>query len=78
MQSQIDKIIELLKDGKWHSIKEISQKSKIHEFKIEILAHFLADYSFLKLNKKEREAKLSEVFAEFLKKIYRVQKATLT
>ena len=78
MQLQIDKVVELLKDGKWHTIKEISQKSKLHEFKIEILTDFLADYSFLKLNKKERKAKLSEVFVEFLKKIRRLQKATLT
>lgn len=78
MQLQIDKVVELLKDGKWHTIKEISQKSKLHEFKIEILTNFLANYSFLKLNKKERKAKLSEVFVEFLKKISRLQKAMLT
>lgn len=78
MQLQIDKVVELLKDGKWHTIKEISQKSKLHEFKIEILTDFLANYSFLKLNKKERKAKLSEVFVEFLKKISRLQKAMLT
>ncbi len=73
MQQQIDKVIELLKDGKWHTIKEVSQKSKLHEFKIEILADFLADYSFLELNKKEKKAKLSKAFAEFLKKTRQLQ-----
>ncbi|MDH5448400.1 MAG: hypothetical protein OEX01_05290 [Candidatus Bathyarchaeota archaeon] len=71
MQLQIDKVIELLRDGKWHTIKEISQKSKIHEFKVEIVTDFLADYSFLELNKKGKKAKLSEVFTEFLKKLHR-------
>lgn len=75
MQSQIDKVVELLKDGKWHSIREISQKSKMHEFRIEILADFLADYSFLKLNKKEKKAKLSKTFVEFLNKIMQTTKS---
>ena len=67
MQPQIDQVIELLRDGKWHTIKEISQKCKLHEFKTEILTEFLADYSFLMVNKKEKKAKLSRAFIEFLK-----------
>jgi hypothetical protein len=69
MQPQIDSVIELLKDGKWHTIKEISQKTKLHEFKIEILTQFLADYSFLELKKKEKRAKLTTIFTNFLKKL---------
>lgn len=68
MKLEIENVIELLKDGKWHTIKEISQKSKIHEFKIEMITDFLADYSFLELNKEEKKAKLSKMFVEFLKK----------
>jgi len=78
MQQQIDNVIELLKDGKWHKIKEISQKSKLNEFKIEILTDFLADYSFLELNKKQKEAKLSKMFVKFLRKTYQLRKVTLT
>lgn len=78
MHSQIDNIVELLKDGKWHTVKEISRESKIHEFKIEILTNFLAGYSFLELNKKEKKAKSSRVFAEFLKKAQRIRTSTLT
>ncbi|MCW3986043.1 MAG: hypothetical protein NWE91_06520 [Candidatus Bathyarchaeota archaeon] len=68
MQPQINNAIELLRDGKWHTLREISQKTRLHEFKIEILADFLADYSFLKLNRKDKKAKLSKTFLEFLKK----------
>jgi hypothetical protein len=68
MHAQIDNVVELLKDGKWHSIAEISRKTKLNEFKVEILADFLADYSFLELNKKEKKAKLSRAFIDFLKK----------
>lgn len=78
MQSSIDKIINLLQDGKWHTIKELSQKSRVHDFKIEMLTDFLADYSFVKLDKKEGKAKLSESFAEFLKKAQKLRSSTLT
>jgi len=78
MHTQIDNVVELLKDGKWHSITEISQKTKLNEFKIEILTDFLADYSFLELNKKEKKAKLSKAFANFLKKAQRLRTATPT
>ena len=71
MQLQMDMVIELLEDGKWHKIQTISQKSKLNEFKIEILTDFLAEYSFLKLNKKESKAKLSKVVVDFLKRTRR-------
>lgn len=60
--------MELLKDGKWHTLEEMSRKTKLHEFKIELLADFLSDYSFVEFNKKERRAKSSRAFTEFLKK----------
>jgi len=56
-------------DGKWHSFGEISREINIHESKIETLTDFLADYSFLQLKKKEKKAKLTKAFEEFLKRI---------
>lgn len=70
MQPQIENVIELLKDGKWHTIREISQRTKLHEFKIEVLTDFLADYSFLEFNKEKGRAKLSKIFADFLRKAH--------
>ncbi|MGB9135582.1 MAG: hypothetical protein WCC63_08415 [Candidatus Bathyarchaeia archaeon] len=68
MKPKIESIIELLRDGKWHTLEEISRKTELHEFKIEILTDFLADYSFIEFNKKERRAKSSKAFTDFLKK----------
>jgi len=68
MRVQIDNLVELLRDGKWHTMKEISQKTNLHEFRLEILTRFLADYSFLELDIKERKARLSKSFAQFLRK----------
>lgn len=64
----IDRIIELFKDGKWHTLKEICQKTRMYELKIEILTDFLANFSFIELNHKQKKAKSSEAFAEFLRK----------
>jgi hypothetical protein len=60
-------LIELLKDGKWHTLEEMSRRARLHEFKVQVLAEFLADYSFLELNKKERRARSSKAFETFLK-----------
>ena len=68
MHPRIDRIIELFKDGKWHTLKEICQKSRMYELKIEILTDFLANYSFIELDCKEKKAKSSKAFAEFLEK----------
>ncbi len=68
MKPKTESIIELLRDGKWHTLEEISRKTRLHEFKIEILTDFLADYSFIEFNKKERRAKSSKAFTDFLKK----------
>ena len=67
MKPTTESLIELLKDGKWHTLEEMSRTAQLHEFKVQVLAEFLADYSFLELNKKERRAKSSKAFVKFLK-----------
>jgi uncharacterized protein YdeI (YjbR/CyaY-like superfamily) len=69
MHSQIDQIIECLKDGKWRTIHEISEKTRLHEFKVKIAADFLADYSFLELDHRTNKARLSAAFLGFVKKV---------
>ena len=66
MKSLVRDVIELLKDGKWHTVAEIHRETRLQEVKIGILAEFLAAYSFLQLDREERRAKISKVFAEFL------------
>ena len=61
-------MIDILKDGKWHTLSDISQQINVHEFKIETLIGFLANYSFLQLERKKKKARLSRIFEEFLKK----------
>ena len=69
MHSSLDQIIECLKDGKWRTFQEISEAAQLPEFKIQIAADFLADYSFLELDRQAHRARLSTGFVDFLKKV---------
>ena len=70
----IDEILDLLKNGEWHGVKEIADKTRLHEFKVELITSFLAQYDFLEFEKKEKKIKLSPQLLLFLKKIEGVER----
>jgi len=70
----VNVILELLEDGKWHSLTEISDKSGLHEFKLEIVTNFLAEYNFIELDKDKQKTRLAASVADFLKKIKHIEK----
>lgn len=72
--STVDKILELLEDGKWHDIKEIREKSNLQEFKVEMIYGFLAEYAFIDFNKEQQKAKLTPATLKFLREIRRIKK----
>ncbi len=69
----IDAVLGLLKDGKWHDLEEITKKTALPEFRVEIIVSFLSDYDFIKFNKKSRKAKLNQLTLEFVDEIHRVE-----
>jgi len=70
----IDEILDLLKNGEWHGVKEIADKTRLHEFKVELVTSFLTQYDFLEFDKKEKKIKLSPQLLLFLKKIESVER----
>ena len=72
--STVDKILELLEDGKWHDIKEIREKSNLQEFTVEMIYGFLAEYAFIDFNKEQQKAKLTPATLKFLREIRRIKK----
>jgi len=66
---QIDDILDVLKNGKWHDLKEISEKTQLHGLEVELFTNFLAEYDFIKLNKKEHKTRLTSSLLDFLRKI---------
>jgi len=71
---QIDTILDVLKDGKWHNLKKISEETQLQEFKVEMVTNFLAEYDFIELNKKENKTRLTPPLLDFLKKVRDIEK----
>ena len=60
-------ILEILKDGKWHSIKELTDKTKLHEFKLQMIIDFLTNFNFAEIRKQSGEIKLTREFLKIIK-----------
>ena len=69
----IDEILDLLKDGKWHTMNEVMEKSRLNEFKAETVMSFLAEYSFIQQDKEHKKARLTPPTLDFLESIQRVE-----
>jgi len=72
----VDEILELLNDGKWHSLSEVVEKSRLSEFKAETVMGFLAEYHFIQLDRERKKARLTPPALSFLEEIQRVDKET--
>jgi len=70
----IDEILDLLKNGEWHGVKEIADRVQLRELKVELITGFLAEYDFLEVDKKEKRIKLSPHMLLFLKKIEDIER----
>jgi len=70
---QIDEILDVLKNGKWHDLKEISEKTRLQVLKVELFTKFLAQYDFIELNKKEHKARLTPPLFVFLRKVQELE-----
>ena len=66
---QIDEILSILRNGKWHDVREICQKTQLNTVKCELLTTFLFEYNFIELNKNEGKTRLTKPLLQFLEKI---------
>jgi len=62
----METILEILKDGKWHSIKELEEKTKFHEFKLQMIIDFLTNFNFVEV-KDDRKIKATREFLKIMK-----------
>ena len=65
----VDEILDTLKNGEWHDFEEISEKTQLSVFKLELLAKFLAEYKFIELDKRKQRTRLTPPLLNFTKKI---------
>ncbi len=69
----IDEILDVVRNGEWHRIKEIAQKTKLSESKVELVSGFLATYDFLEFDKESKRIRVSQQLQHFLSKIGEVE-----
>ena len=65
----VDEIFDTLKNGEWHDFEEISEKTQLSVFKLELLTKFLAEYKFIELDKRKQRTRLTPPLLNFIKKI---------
>ena len=56
---KMERLIELLKDGKWHSLEEIAEKTEVTPEKLEELLETLSEYQLIRYDKELKAAKLN-------------------
>ena len=72
--SALDKILLLLKDGKWHNLKEIAEKMALPKIKTELAVSFLTEHNFILLNEKTKKVKLQSTTKKFVEEIQILEK----
>ena len=64
---KIAEVLEMLEDGKWHTLKEMQEKIKLSENKIQRIVEFLEEYGFVLMDEEKGWVKLDETVKEFLR-----------
>jgi DNA-binding IclR family transcriptional regulator len=60
------KVLEILVDGRWHTLREIQQKTKLDENQIRQVIEFLEKYNFVMMDKMRRKIILDKTVQKFL------------
>jgi len=60
------KTLETLIDGKWHTLREIKQKTKLNKYQIERVMEFLERYGFISVDRIAKKIILNKNAKRFL------------
>lgn len=64
--SKISAILDVLSDGKWHTVEEIQNRVKVHGNHIQRVVEFLKTYELIVIDDLEKKIKLSKMTQKFL------------
>ena len=59
-------ILDLLSDGKWHGIEELTRKSGLDSWEVEEILSFLDKYEFAKVDFENGKVKINKAFQKLL------------
>jgi DNA-binding IclR family transcriptional regulator len=74
--SPIAQILELLKNGEWHELKGVAEKTQLNESQMGLVMSFLTEYDFIELDAKKKKTRVTSPFFSFLKKIQSIENNT--
>lgn len=69
----MDSILMPLRDGSWHSVKEVQEYSGYSEVKTAIIIEFLSRFGFAYLSKNEKQVKLTPPMFKFISEIEAIE-----
>lgn len=58
----IEKALEILKDGKWHSLDAVINELRLPKKMVERILRFLAEFGFIRLDEEEQRVKIDHDF----------------
>jgi hypothetical protein len=67
--SKIEDVIEVLSDGRWYMLRDIGQKAKIDDERLQRVMDFLSDYDFIVMDETGKKVRLDKTVLEFLAQI---------
>jgi hypothetical protein len=68
-----DTILQLLENGKWHYLKDITEKTFLPSFWFENFTKFLGKYNFVKLDGAEQKVKIDPPTNRFFQRIRQLE-----
>ena len=54
--SAIDDVVDLLKDGEWHNLKDLAKNLKLNQEKLQQIIRFLKNLDLIKIDEKQEKA----------------------
>ena len=65
----VDEVLELLKNGEWHGLSELADRSGLGARKTGLVVRLLCEFGFLVCDEKGKRVKLSGSLLEFLRRV---------
>lgn len=71
MTNTLDEVLNVLKDGEWHSVRELM--TCVSPMNLERVLVFLSEFKFVEWNKKIGQVKLSYCTLDFLQRLFGIR-----
>lgn len=66
MALKVAGVLEMLNDGKWHTLEKIRRKMKLNKNQIQQIAGFLMQYDFVSADETGKKIRIEEAARKFL------------